>query len=126
MRNNTFPTGSLFNNLTDVKSACSDGYQAALAEARRDCGRGSYHSRGRHLRAMRGGELVAGEAECWPWDGTLKSLLAAVEEARFGLGADMLSIEGGIDYAVNPRQYADCAYDPWVGEWEVVIWRKAA
>lgn len=124
--NPIFPHGALFTSAADVKAACSDAYQDALREARRDCGRGSYHSRGRHLRATRDGELVYGEAESCPWDGTLKSLVAAINEARFGHGADLVSIEGGIDYAVNPRQYADMSYDPWVGEWEVVVWRKPA
>ena len=37
--------------------------QEMLAEAKRDCGRGSFYSRGKHFRALRDGELVAGEAE---------------------------------------------------------------
>lgn len=122
--NKTFPNGSLYSNLSDVKSACNGGYQDALKHAKREIGSGSYYSRGKHFRAVRGTELVAGEAECWPWDGTLKSLLAAIDEARFGYQADFLAIEGGIDYASNPRDYADGAYDPWVGEWAVTVWRK--
>jgi hypothetical protein len=124
MRNINFPTGSLYTNLTDVKNACSGGYQDALHEAKRECGRGTYVSRGRHFKALRNDELVAGEAECWPWDGTLKGLLEAINEARFHYQADVLAIEGGINYALNPRDYADCAYDPWVGEWAVTVWRK--
>lgn len=120
----TFPAGSVYTNLTDVKSACSGGYQDALKFAKRECGRGTYMSRGRHFKALRDGKLVAGEAERWPWNGTLKSLLAAIDEARFGHRADCLVIEGGIDYAVTPRDYADCAYDPWVGEWAVTVWRR--
>ena len=124
MRNTLFPNGSLFSTLADVKAACSGGYQDALKFAKRECGRGTYISRGRHFRAVRDGELVAGEAECWQWDGTLKSLLEAIDEARFKHQADFLSIEGGIDYAINPRDYGDGIYDPWVGEWEVTVWRR--
>lgn len=124
MINKNFPAGSLYSSLSEVKAACSGGYQEALAEAKRDCGSGSFYSRGKHFRALRDGELVAGEAECWDWDGTLKSLLAAIDEARFEHRADVLAIEGGIDYAANPRDYSDGAYDPWVGEWAVTVWRK--
>lgn len=124
MRNNIFPAGSVYSSLADVKNACSGGYQDALHEAKRDCGRGSFYSRGRWFRALRDGELVAGEADSWAWDGTLKGLIKAIDEACFGEGADCLVIEGGIDYAVNPRDYADGAYDPWVGEWAVTVWRK--
>lgn len=120
----TFPAGSVYTTLTDVKAACSGGYQDALKDAKRNCGGGSYYSRGKHFRALRNDELVAGEAECWQWDGTLKSLIEAIDEARLHYKADVLAIEGGIDYALNPRDYKDGAYDPWVGEWAVTVWRK--
>lgn len=122
--NKTFPNGSLYSNLSDVKAACSGGYQDALRHAKREIGSGSYYSRGRFFRAVRNDQIVAGEAECWPWDGTLKSLIAAIDEARFGHQADFLAIEGGIDYASTPRDYADGAYDPWVGEWAVTVWKR--
>jgi hypothetical protein len=121
----TFPAGSVYTNLTDVKDACSGGYQDALKFAQRECGRGTYMSRGRHFKALRDDKLVAGEAECWPWDGTMRGLLEAIDDAILNR-ADTLVIEGGIDYAVTPRDYAECAYDPWVGEWHVTVWRKAA
>lgn len=121
--NKNFPAGSLYTNLSDVKAACSGGYQDALKFAKRECGRGTYMSRGRHFKALRDDKLVAGEAECWPWDGTMRGLLEAIDDAILNR-ADCLVIEGGIDYAVTPRDYADCAYDPWVGEWAVTVWRK--
>lgn len=124
MTSKTFPTGSLFLTLAAVKAACSEGYQDALHHAKREIGRGSYHSRGRSLRALRDGEVVAGEAECWPWDGTSKSLIEAIDDAQSMHQADCLVIEGGIDYAASPRDYADAAYDPWVGEWAVTVWRS--
>lgn len=119
----TFPAGSLYTNLTDVKNACSGGYQDAIKLAKRECGRGTYMSRGRHFKALRDGNLVAGEAECWPWDGTMRGLLEAIDDAILNR-ADCLVIEGGINYAASPRDYADCNYDPWVGEWAVTVWRK--
>lgn len=126
MRATTLPNGAIYGNLGAVKAACSGGHQDALAWARRDIGSGTYISRGRCFRALRDGDLVAGEAECWPWDGTLRSLIDAINEARFGARADELVIEGGLNYAANPRDYADGAYDPWVGEWAVTVWRKPA
>lgn len=126
MNRTTFPAGSLFNSLADVNAVCSGSYQDALREARRDCGRGTYVSRGKSLIALRDSDVVAGEAESWLWDGTLKGLLAAIDEARFGDKADTLVVQGGINYAASPRDYADCAYDPWVGEWSVTVWRKPA
>lgn len=122
--NNSFPAGSRFESLADLKQVISASYQDALHEARRSYGRGSYYSRGKSLIAVRGDNVVAGEAESWLWDGTLKSLLAAIDEARLEHRADFLVIQGGIDYAINPRDYADGAYDPWVGEWSVTVWRK--
>lgn len=122
--NKTFPAGSLYSNLSDVKAACSGGYQDALRHAKREIGRGTYVSRGRYLKALRNDKIVAGEAECWPWDGTLKGLIDAIDDARFLNGADCLVIEGGINYAASPRDYADCNYDPWVGEWHVTVWRR--
>lgn len=122
--NKTFPAGSVYTSLADIKAACSGGYQDALKFAKREIGRGTYISRGRHLKALRNDEIVAGEAESWAWDGTLKSLIQAIDEARLNDNADCLVIEGGIDYAVTPRDYADGAYDPWVGEWAVTVWRK--
>ena len=40
-----------------------------------------------------GDNVVAGEAESWLWDGTLKSLLAAIDEARLEHRADFLQVE---------------------------------
>lgn len=117
------PLGSTYSTLTEIKDACSGGYQDALKFAKRECGRGTYMSRGRHFVALRDDKLVAGEAECWPWDGTMRGLLEAIDDAILNR-ADTLLIEGGIDYAITPRDYAECAYDPWVGEWHVTVWRK--
>ncbi len=122
--NKTFPNGSLYNSLADVKAACSGAHQDALTWAKREIGRGTYISRGRSFVSLRDGDLVGGEAECWSWDGTLKGLVAAIDEARFSDRADTLVIQGGINYADTPRDYADGAYDPWVGEWAVTVWRR--
>lgn len=126
MNRTTFPAGSLFDSLADLAGVVSASYQDALREARHDCGRGTYVSRGKSFIALRDDNVVAGETESWPWDGTLKSLLAAIDEARFGHEADTLVVYGGINYAASPRDYAECAYDPWVGEWSVTVWRKSA
>ena len=126
MRTNTFPSGANYGKLSDIKAACSSGYQQALRQAKRECGKGSFYSRGKWFRALQNGDAVAGGGDCWPWDGTLKGLLEAIDEARLQHYADALVIEGGIDYALNPMDYKDGAYDPWVGEWEVPVWCKPA
>lgn len=118
------PLGSVFTTLADIKAACSDAYADALTYARRECGRGTFVSRGRSVVALRDGDLVAGEAEAWGWDGTLEGLIDMIDDARFSQGADTVIVQGGINYAASPRDYADCNYDPWVAEWAVTVWRK--
>lgn len=113
----------LYATLSELKDACSGAHQDALRHAQREIGRGTFMARGKHLKALRDGDLVAGEAESWPWDGTLRSLRRAIAECDT-LRADTLVVEGGIDYAPTPRDYADGAYDPWVGEWSITVWRR--
>lgn len=117
------PADAKFASLSAVQAAASDAHQDALAEARREFRRGCLISRGKHLKIIKNFEVVKGEAESWPWDGNLASLVRAIDEAK-ELGADFVEIEGGLNYAESPRAYADCDYDPWVGEWSVVVWAK--
>lgn len=123
--NKLLPNGAKFSNIADIKAACSGYYNDALKFAKREIGGGCYRSRGRYIKAFRDGNIVAGECDSWPWDGTLKSLVSAIDDVRFGEAkADTLIIEGGIDYAATPADWADCNYDPWVAEWNVVVWTK--
>jgi hypothetical protein len=126
MRNLTFPNGSKFSRFDDVKNAVSGAYQDALKWSKRDIGAGCYRSRGKWLKAIdANGNLLAGDCDSWEWDGTLKSLIAAINETRFGEPkAVALFLEGGIDYAASLRDFSDGAYDPWVGEWSVAVWEK--
>lgn len=120
-----FPTGSKFFNLIGVKEAVSGSYQDALKYAKRELGAGCYRSRGKWLKAVDANDnVVAGECDTWGWDGTLKSLIEAINEARFQHNASALYIEGGVDYAAALRDFDDGAYDPWVGQWCITVWRK--
>lgn len=112
----------IYATLSTLKAACSEAHQDALSAAKKECGRGTYVSRGRHFKAFSKDALVTGEAECWPWDGSMTSLKEAIVEAA-RKGADTLVIECGIDYAETPRHYADGEYDPWVGEWSIEVWK---
>jgi hypothetical protein len=95
-----------------------NAYQTALAQARRDCPGQFLRSRGKWLRACKGDQTIAGEAECWEWDGKRTSVTKAIEGAR-RMGADRLYIEGGID-ASGTIDFAD--YEPLVAEWSVCVW----
>lgn len=109
-------------NFAELKKAVSAAYQEALAEARRNCGRdGVLRSRGKCFYATRGGQILAGEAESWPWDGTLRDLNRAIAECE-RLGATDLHIDGGINWAASPAAFNDFDYDPWVAEWGVRVW----
>lgn len=97
-----------------------NAYQDALAQARREC-RGLFlRSRGKWLRACKGDETIAGEAESWEWDGKRTSVTEAIAEAQ-RMGADRLYIEGGID-ASGIIDFAD--YEPYVAEWSVCVWES--
>ena len=128
MRNIAFPNGSKFSSLDDVKAAVSGGYQAALFEAKNEIGHGIYRSRGKWIKVTdANGDILAGEDDSWEWDGTLKSLIAAIDESRFGdPKAAALYLEGGVDYAASVRDFSDGAHESWVGEWSVLVWEKAA
>ncbi|WOB06490.1 hypothetical protein [Piscinibacter gummiphilus] len=121
----TFPSGTQFANLAAIKAAIKEARDLARADAVETCGGGVIQSRGCSLRVVDAkGNLLKGEAESWMWSGTGKSLLDAVMEARYTKGASELSISGGFNYAETPRALADGDYDPWVTDWEVVIWKR--
>ena len=119
-----FPLGSKFFLLKEINAAVSTQRAEAFAEAKRNCPRSFLYSRGTWLRAVNAkGDLVLGEADTWHWDGDLGSTVKAMVEAEKA-GAVSLSIEGGYDCADSPAAYKDGDYEPWVSEWDVVIWSK--
>lgn len=123
----TFPSGTQFTSLSEIKSAVQEARAAAEREARESCGRGVLQSRGCSLRIVDAkGNLIKGEAESWMWSGTGKSLLDAVMEARYDKDAVELEISGGFNYAETPRALADGQYDPWVSDWGVTVWKREA
>lgn len=121
-----FPTGTKFTTFGEIKAAITKARIHANFEAIDSCGRGSIYSRGSHLKIVdERGNFIKGEAESWPFDGTAKSLIAAIDEARYTAGATELWVEGGYDFAVNPRAKADGEYDPWVSDWGVLVWARS-
>jgi hypothetical protein len=124
----TFPAGTQFANLAEIQEAVRAARADAEREARKACGRGTFVSRGSSFRGIDAkGDVVLGEAESWMWAGTGKALVEAIDEVRYDLkrtGAVALSIEGGFNFAENPRALADGEYDPWVSEWSVTVWKR--
>lgn len=120
------PAGAVFGGLAAIKAAVSEAYHKAYYDARRSCGhRGLLASRGKSLHALDArGDVLAGEAESWMWDGTLASLSKAMEDAA-GMGAAELTIEGGFNWSASPRHLASGDYDPWVESWSVTVWKGA-
>lgn len=116
--------GLCYKSLVDLKGAVSAAYQESLKIAKRNCGRGSFYSRGKFFRALNEkGDLVLGEGYDRIWGGSLKEILEAVADAE-KRGAVLVALEGGVDFALNPRDYAECGADPWVAEWAVNVWKK--
>jgi hypothetical protein len=125
-----FPSGTQFATFSEIKEAVRAAREAALVEARENCGRGTFVSRGASFSGLSAkGDVVLGEAESAPWSGTGKSLLDEIHAARFDLkrtGVSELYLQGGFNFAENPRALADGSYDPWVAEWSVCIWKRGA
>lgn len=124
--NKSFPLGSKFKNLSEVKAAVSAAYQACRDESFKEIRDGHLYSRGKFFRSIKGDQTVGGEADSWIWDGTLSSLIEAIDTARFLDKSDELYIEGGLDWALNPAAKADGDYDPLVNDWSVLVWEKPA
>jgi hypothetical protein len=112
-----------FHNLKSLQHACSEEHQKALIRAKREMGFGGvFASRGRYFYAFDDkGNVMAGEAESHPWNGTMKQLRSAIEDARM-LGAHRLEICCGINWAESPQAMADWDYIPWVEEWRIDVW----
>jgi hypothetical protein len=105
-------------SIKEIKSAVSDAYQQALHDAKKDCGRGFYRSRGRYVYVMKDGETVRGfEGDQVEWNGTIGQLnkLATEYPDHF------IGIFGGIDHGEALAAFDEGWYEPWVGEWYVTV-----
>lgn len=113
-----------FKNVSELMLAVREARMAAKDEAHRTCGRGALYSRGMHVKAVNAaGDIVRGEAESWLFGGKaaeFEELVKLLDEED----VSSVSIEGGFDWAVNPRAYSDCDYDCWVSEWCVEFGSK--
>ena len=58
----------------------------------------------------------------WHWDGTKKELLKAIKQAK-AQGYDKLYISEGFDGAESPADFRDSFYEPWIDEYDVLVWR---
>jgi hypothetical protein len=108
--------------MTSIKDQCSAAYQEALSAARRLAPRGFLTSRGRHFKMLKGDQVIAGECDSWPWDGTVAKLKQAILEA-VASDADALYVEGGVDWRESP---GDDYSEPWLTEWTVTVWEREA
>jgi gamma-glutamylcyclotransferase (GGCT)/AIG2-like uncharacterized protein YtfP len=117
-------SGFKFKNFSELKEAVAAAFRECVDESEREIKGGKLYSRGKYIRIIKGEETVAGEADSWPWDGTLKSLESAIEVAKYQHRADYLAIDGGLDWALNPAAKADGDYDPLVNDWSVIAWEK--
>lgn len=108
--------------LAQILSECTDAHQRAVRETRYEC-RGSVfvRSRGRFLALHSDKDVLPGyEGEAVPWRGTLREIRAAVAAAEAqGLTVTDATISCGLDTALSLADFADGAYDPWSGEWEI-------
>lgn len=113
-----------FKNATAIKDAVRAARGDCLDTLRRDRDTRSLWlvSRGACIRwVSEAGE--ASEADAWPFKGTVAEFVAMSKMATDPSVAGIY-IEGGYNGAESGRDYADGAYDPWVGEWSVAVYVK--
>jgi hypothetical protein len=112
-------------NVSQINSRISEAYQAALVDAKHNCGRGCFRSRGRWLKAVNHrGDTVRGECDTWAWDGKAADLADVQRIFEGDTSIQAIYIEGGVDYAESVRDFSDGAYDPLVEEWEFKIFER--
>lgn len=108
-----------------LKEALSAARQDCMSQTRREIRGGCLYYRQAELVAVNAKGDKVTEAGVWLMPKNGKELRAALASMKAQLPeTDEIYIEGGLDYADSPRDRADGAYDPWVGEWGVLIWTK--
>lgn len=116
-----------------LKFETLDAVKDAVRAARGDCQdwlrRNGYRhsflrSRGTHLHMRSRVDALSGEGESDPWDGTGKSLDALLRAAQADPRAETIYLEGGFNAADSLDAFDAYDYEPWAGEWSVVLWER--
>ena len=110
-----------FTSVTRLNSAITVARLDARGQATRDHGRGCLISRGAWIKVYDlGDNVIRGAADPWEWTGKaaqLRELAALLQCPRVG----RIAIDGGFNWAANPRDFADGAYKASASDWEVVF-----
>ncbi|GAB3776956.1 hypothetical protein GCM10028796_55390 [Ramlibacter monticola] len=110
-----------FTSVTRLNSAITVARLDAKVQATRDHGRGCLISRGAWIKVYDlGDNVIRGDADPWEWTGKaaqLRELAALLQCPRVG----RIAIDGGFNWAANPRDFAYGAYKPCASDWEVVF-----
>jgi hypothetical protein len=117
-----------FKNISEIKDSVREARFASIQEAKRECGRGVFQSRGTYLTTadLQGGQCdPRPAAECCTWNGTYKEIeklvnLCLAEYPK----VTQIEICGGYDHAESLRDYHDDNYYPWASSWSVVVWKR--
>jgi enhancing lycopene biosynthesis protein 2 len=114
-----------FNALTEAVREARDN---AHTEARRDCGKGFFKSRGAWFVTLNAKEgLTMPANENFPCKRiTAKELAALITKVQANYPkVDSIDVCGGFDYAENLSEFNSQNYDPWVSEWSVTVWTRS-
>ncbi len=80
-------------------------------------------SRGAWVRTIGLDGNASNESDTWDFKPTAKCF-AELAALRNDPNVSAVYVEGGFNGAESGRDYADGAYDPWVGEWSVPVWSR--
>jgi hypothetical protein len=126
----TKPFLPLFATFTDLVSAVKDGRAKEGHRAGRFA-RGArlpwVRSRGTWLcTSNKNGPCRPRErGDCPDWDGTKREIVALIAKVEaYYPEVEHITIEGGYDAAERLDDFDNGGYEPWVGEWEVLLWSR--
>ena len=78
-------------------------------------------SRGAWVRTIGLDGNASNENDTWAFEPTA-ACFAEIAALRDDPAVSAVYVEGGFNGAETGRDYADGAYDPWIGEWSVACW----
>lgn len=117
---------NVHNTLADLKAAVTLARAASRAEARENCGRGFFRSRGAEFVAVDAQGNKLNESAAYEWDGTARDLIASIARLIELLPAcARIDLEGGWDFAPTMADMRDGGHDPLVSEWALKVWTAA-
>ena len=114
-----------FTSITDLKLAIAEARDVAEREARRDCGRSFLKSRGAWVIALTDGDAAIGDGQL-EFKGTKRQVVELVEEFKQREDVRSIEIAGGFNSAERLEDFAEGVHTPWVSEWSVLLWERAA